>query len=290
LSKLDWLESYITVIECNGFAAAAKKLKLSTATISRQIAQLESELRTQLLNRTTRKLSLTETGAQYYAECKKIIQQLTDAEAAISAGQHEATGVLNIFSTPHLCTKLLLPRLAEFMAQNPKLQIKIELGERFPNFTEENVDILFGISLEGPPEVIRQRIYSSRYVLSASPAYLKKYGTPQKISDLSQHRYITHVGRPNSTVLSFKKDKTINVTPFLWLNSTQLMLECAVGGMGITNLHDFVVEDALKNKQLIEILPEYQKPEKDVYLYYKKTNHMTTKVRKFIDFYSPYFK
>lgn len=285
MSKLERITAFITVVEENGFAAAAKKQNVSTAAISRQITTLEAELNTQLLHRTTRQLALTDLGERYYQQCKKVVADLAEAETEILGAQQEATGTLNVTSNRYFASEYLLPRLSEFMVLNPKLRINLELAERFPDFATEEVDILFGVSMEGAPGLIRRRVSTTRYVMCASPAYLKKFGIPKNIGDLKQHRYITHSMRKPNNVLTFKDGKEIQVEPILWLNDTRAMCECALHDMGIVRLHDYVVAEALQAKQLVEVLVNYQEPQQYVYLYYQQSRYLQPKIRRFIDFY-----
>lgn len=286
MSKLERINAFISVIEENGFAAAARKNGVSTASISRQVSQLESDLKIQLLYRTTRQLVLTDIGAEYYRHCKKALYELNEAEAEIFDSQDEASGILTITSTRYFAIEYLIPYLPTFMAQNPKLRVKIELAERFPDLTNENIDLIFGVSMDGPPELVRRRVASTRYVLCASPSYLEKYGKPNSPADLSKHRYITHSMRKPDNVIRFKNNKEIYVEPVLWLNDTQAMCECAIQGIGIVKLHDYIVSDALKNNSLVEILTDFNESDQPVFLYYQQRRFLQAKIRKFIDFYA----
>src|SRR5579862_2821989 len=148
MSKLEHILTFISVVEENGFAAAARKQGISTAAISRQISRLESELNAELLLRTTRQISLTEIGAHYYQQCKKTLTELKEAELAITSSQKEATGVINITSTRYFTSNYLIPHLSQFMQENPNLRVRFELAERFPDLALEGIDILFGVSIE----------------------------------------------------------------------------------------------------------------------------------------------
>ena len=164
MSKLEQITAFITVVEENGFAAAARKQRVSTAAISRQVSYLESALKVQLLRRTTRQIALTEIGARYYQQVRKALDDLRKAELAIVESQAIATGTLTVLSSRYFATDYLLPRLAEFMALNPALKVNLELAERFPDLAQEGIDILFGVSMEGPPELVRKRVSETRYV------------------------------------------------------------------------------------------------------------------------------
>ncbi|CAN5440247.1 LysR family transcriptional regulator [soil metagenome] len=286
MSKFDRIPLFISIVEENGFAKAARKKQISTAAISRQMAALESELGVQLIQRTTRQMKLTEVGVDYYQRCKKALTELQEAESAIIGSQHEATGILNVTSNRYFALTYLVPTLAKFMQQNPKLRIKLELAERFPDLAEENVDILFGVSWEGPAELVRKRVAMTRYVLCASPRYLQQYGTPQTPEELMQHQYITHSMRTSNNVIQFKDGKEVYVEPLLYLNDSYTMRECAIRDMGIVKLHDHIVTDALEDGRLIEILVAYIEPEQAVYLYYQQSRYLQPKIRRFIDFYT----
>ena len=285
MSKFDRIGIFISVVDENGFAAAARQKGISTAAISRQVAALEDELGTQLLRRTTRQISLTESGRTYYQQCKKILRELQDAESAITKSKNEATGELHVMANRYFATTHILPKLSEFMSQNPNLRIHFKLSEQFPNLEKEGIDILFGVSIEGSADLVRKRIATTRYILCASPAYLKKYGIPKTPSELTTHHYITHLIRKPNNVVSFK-DKEIHTNPILYLNDSYAMRECAIHGMGIVNLHDYMVIDAIRDGKLIEILQKYQEPKVNVYLYYQQSRYLQPKIRRFIDFYT----
>ncbi|AMP88441.1 LysR family transcriptional regulator [Legionella pneumophila] len=286
MSKFDRITYFIAVVEEHGFAAAARKIGVSTAAVSRQIARLEAELKAELLVRTTRKLSLTDIGARYYQQCKKALLELNEADIAIANSHNEAVGILNVTSSRYFAMRYLLPYLPEFMDLNPKLQIKIELAERFPDLAQESVDVLFGVSMEGPPELVRKRVSTTRYVLCASPDYLANNGIPKIPSDLAKHRYITHSMRNPDNLLTFKGDEQIYVEPVLWLNDSRALSECAMLGMGIIKLHEYIVAEALQDGRLIEILPEFRESNLSVYLYYQASRYLQPKIRRFIDFFA----
>jgi DNA-binding transcriptional LysR family regulator len=286
MSKFDQITAFIAVIEENGFAAAARKQQVSTAAISRQVARLESELNVQLIRRTTRQLTLTEIGARYYQSAKKALDDFREAELAVTESQAVATGLLTVTSNRYFAMKHLLPRLPEFIALNPKLRVNIELAERFPDLSQESIDLIFGVSVEGPAELVRKRVADTRYILCCSPSYLEKHGIPRVPSDLYKHRYITHSMRKPDNVLVFKGNQDIQLEPVLWLNDSRAMCDCAIAGIGIVKLHDYIVAEALQAGRLLEILAEFQEPLQPVYLYYQQNRYLQPKIRKFIDFYT----
>ena len=286
MSKFSRITAFIAVVEEHGFAAAARKQQVSTAAISRQVARLESELNTLLISRTKRQISLTEIGAQYYEQVKKTIDELYEAELAIEDSQTVATGLLTVTSSRYFATQHILPRLPEFMALNPQLRVNLELAERFTDLAEEGIDLIFGMSIESSLSLVRKRVADTRYILCCSPNYLKQYGTPEVPSDLSKHRYITHSMRKPNNKLILKGNKELEVNPVLWLNDRRAMRDCAIAGMGIVNLHDYIVEDAIQSGDLVEILYGFQETVTPVYLYYQQRRYLQPKIRNFIDFYT----
>ncbi len=285
MNKLECITTFITVIEANSFAHAAKKLRLSTAAVSRQITALEAALGAQLLQRTTRRLSLTEVGREYYQQCKKTLLEFLAAEEAVLGSQQEASGLLHVLCNRYFAQEFILPRLDSFMQQNPKLRIKLEVAERFPDLMHEGIDLLVGISMEGPSSLKRRKIATTRYVLCASPGYLKKYGTPKSPTDLIQHRYITHGMRVPDNAIKFNEQIEVFLEPILWLNDSRAMCDCAIQGLGIVRLHDYIVNTALESKKLIEVLPTFNREQVPVYLYYQQSRYLQPKVRKFIDYF-----
>lgn len=286
MSKFDQINAFISIVEENSFIKAAQKLGISAAAISRQLARLEASLRIELLYRTTRKVQLTEAGEHYYQQCKMALDVLKDAELAMGQDQKEVTGTLYVTCNRYFAIHYILPHIAEFMAQNPMLKINLELAERFPDLIAEKVDLVFGVSVEGSEDLVRKKFTTTRYIACASPGYLKQYGTPKKPSELAEHRYITHSIRNPENVVIFKDNQKILVNPILSLNDSVAMRECAIQGLGIVKLHEYMVKEAIQNGTLIEILKTYQKPTTPIYLYYRQSRYLQAKIRKFIDFYT----
>lgn len=286
MHNFDQIQTFITIVEEKSFAAAAHKLGLSTAAVSRQIARLEEALGTKLLQRTTRKISLTDSGEQYFLHCKNALNELTAAQAIIANKKNEPEGVLRVMSNRYLAFTHILPRLADFMKQYPKLQVDLELAERLPDFEKEKIDLALGLSLEGPADSIRKRVATTQQIVCASPGYLKKHGTPKTPADLETHHILAHSGsRELATKISFKNKKEIDVKPIFYVNDAQALLACALKNMGIIKLRDYMVQDALEKKQLVEVLESYREPAQSIYLYYPSSRYLPIKIRFFIDFY-----
>lgn len=284
MSQLERCLTFMAIIEENSFIGAAKKLNISSAAVSKQMTVLEKQIGIQLLQRTTRRLKLTEAGELYYQQCQRIVKELEEAESLLSVMRSEPAGLLRIVSGRYIGEHMIIPYVAEFLLSYPKVTLDIELAERIPDIVTEKIDIAIGMSILIPGELIQRKIMTTRYVLCGSPTYLKQYGEPKKPSDLVNHRYITHTMRKPNHTISFKGDLKVHVKPFLYLNDVEAMLNCAFEDLGIIKVHEYVVAEALKKGELIEILTDYKEPEIPIYVCYPYTQYVQPKIRHFIDF------
>lgn len=285
MSKLERLQIFLHVIEENSFAKASRKLKVSTAAVSKQVSSLEKDLGIQLLHRTTRSLELTDAGRLYYEYGKRVLKDVEELDAIISGMRSEPSGTLKIVSQRQFGRTYIIPHLSEFLAKYPKLSLSMELAERIPDLQREKIDVLIGMSIPTSSETIQRKIGMTRYIICASPEYLKVHGTPQKPMDLLKHRYITHSMRSPDNSLTFKHGKQVHLEPYIRLNDTQAMLECAKAGLGIVKLHEYVVRDALDKNELVEIMQDQHDPDSPIYLAYPERRYVQPKIRHFIDFF-----
>jgi len=280
------LLAFVEVVNRNGFAAAARALAMTPAAISKLISSLEEDLGVQLLRRSTRRIELTPEGALYFSHAKQILASLTAADAEISQALEEPSGLLKVICGPHFGSQYLLPHLAEFLSRYPKLRLDIELTQIIPDLEKEKIDLILGLSTAIPAHCVQRRLILARQILCAAPAYLEKYGVPEKPSDLTKHAIITHSkSRPNDA-LSFKNGETVHFEPLLYFNDTRAMRSSALAGIGIVALHDYIVQDAIKQKSLVEILGKYREQKKTIPLFvaYPQTGHLHKRVRCLIDF------
>lgn len=285
MDKFEAVKALICVIEQGGFSAAARVKKVSTPAISRQIAQLEAELGVKLLNRTTRQISLTESGQLYLTHSRQAILALAEAEHAIQASQQTVAGELKVLCNRYFANHYVLNKLPEFLSGYPQLKLTFDLAERMPDLASEDIDIIFGVTMPGKQTYICRGLTTTRYVLCASPSYLKQHGTPKRIHDLYQHRYITHAMREPDNVIQFNHQRYIDIEPYLTFNDSAAMLNAAIAGLGIVYLHDYVVEDALSEGLLTELLPDDSLADQTVYLYWQKARYLQPKIRAFVDYF-----
>lgn len=276
---------FTSVVEEMSFAGAARKLGITNAAVSKQVITLEETLKIQLLQRTTRKLQLTEAGKIYFEHAKRVLGELQEIESVFHDLKAEPSGNLRIGCARHFAECYLIPHLEEFLGKYPKINMEILILERTPNLAREGIDINMGHRYVGGEDDIHKKISEVKYVFCASPEYLHKFGVPQKPQDLHQHRYITHFNRNPDDLLKFRNGKEIRLKPFLRVDDSRIMVECAKQGLGIVKLHKYAVADALKNKELVEVLKGWDNSIQPIYLCYQPQRYMQPKIRHFIDFF-----
>lgn len=273
IEALPFLKSFMLVVENESFALAAKKLGMTKPAISKHISKLETIVGLQLLIRTTRRMSLTDAGAQFYEQCKQILKEIEEAQDILSEIHKEPKGRLKVVCARYFAKKYLIPHLDKFLRAYPSITLDLELAERMPDLEKEGVDIVIGMSQSAEGNTIQKRIMTTRYMFTASPKYLKKHGLPKHPKDLLKHHYITHAMR-----------KPEMISPYLHINDVETMVELAVKGLGIIKTHAYMVEDAVAKGKLVEILADYSKEEVPIYVAYPQRRILSRKIRVFIDF------
>lgn len=284
MDKLKHMKTFILAVEEGSIAQAARRLGISKAAASKQIIDLENELNTLLLNRTTRLLKLTDTGESFYESLKNVFSAVTEAESIIAKTHDKPVGTLRIASHRHFGERFIINNMKEFVTLYPELKLDIELADRFPDIEKENFDILCGIAHEGPDHLVRKKVATIRHLLCASPEYIAEHGMPKTPDDLKRHRYITHSFRNPDNFLLFKNNKEVHLDFFIRLNDAQAMLKCALQGLGFIKIFNYFVDEHIKRGELIEILKNYSEPPKSLYIFYKQQKFLPNKIRLFIDF------
>lgn len=281
-----WLISFVEVVNRSSMVAAAKHLRITPAAVSKHILNLENELEIQLLQRSTRRIALTTEGLLYFEHAKNILSAFKEAESAISLSKEEPSGALKIVCGPHIGNLYVIPHLKEFLSRYPRIRLTILSTQTMPDLEKEKVDVIIGLSGGIPSYCIQRTLTYARWVFCASPEYIKKFGEPKKPSDLVKHQIITRIQRQPNNVIEFKKGQSVVFEPYIFLNDTRAMRRCALEGLGIAQLHDYIVEKDIKEKRLVEILTKYTEQKKTipVQMYYFPASHIHLKVRCFVDF------
>lgn len=277
----------VLITELGSLAAAARKLKVSAAAVSKQLNKMEKELKVQLLLRSTRRVELTDIGRDYSVQCQRVLEEASQADALISQMQAIPCGSLYVLSNPHFAASYIVPYISKFLSKYPQVHLNLELGERIPKLGEEAIDIVIGMSISASGDVIQKKIATTSYVYCASPEYFKVFGIPEKPEDLKKHRYMTHSMRRPDDSVKFDDGKDIAVQPYLRVNDTETLLKLALSGLGIVKLHRYVVQDYIKSGNLVELFTEQNKLEISIYVAYPQRRFVPSKIRCFLDFFCP---
>ncbi|RUQ68177.1 LysR family transcriptional regulator [Azospirillum doebereinerae] len=287
MDRLDDMLAFIKVVDTKSFTAAADRLNLSKSVVSRRIGELENRLGARLLNRTTRKLSLTEVGQAYYERCTRILADLEEAEQAVADLHAAPRGRLRVNAPVSFGVMHLAPAVAEFLERYPSIEIDMDLNDRYVDLVDEGYDLAIRIGRLRDSSLIARRLAPARTVLCASPAYLLAHGTPRTPEDLANHRCLIYTNLPTPDVWPFQvggETRNVRVSGPLRGNNGDLLREAAIAGIGIVLSPTFLCGDALASGRLLSFLAEHVPSEASVNAVYPQNRHLSPKVRVFVDF------
>jgi DNA-binding transcriptional LysR family regulator len=287
MDKLISMRIFTKVVANGSFSEAAREMRLSRSAVSKYIIDLEEELGVQLLNRTTRSASPTENGRLYYDRCLAILSEIEEAEIAVSHLQAEPRGMLHVNAPMSFGTLHLGCAVAEFMERHPNLQIQLILSDQQLDTVQEGFDVTIRIADLPASSLIARKIVPARRVLCASPAYLKRRGTPRHPKELRDHDCLTYGHLATGMQWKFTGrdgDHWLQVPWKLCTNNAEVLRDAAVAGRGLALLPTFIVGVELRTGKLHSVLTKYRAPELTVYALYPPTRHLSVKVRLFIDF------
>jgi DNA-binding transcriptional LysR family regulator len=287
MNKLREIECFIAVVESGSFVKAAVTLGISKTAISRYVADLEARLGTRLLQRTTRRLSLTEPGQRYVERCRQILAELDEADAMAGEQDGQPAGPLRI-NAPHTFGVLhLAPLWPTFLARHPQVSLDITLSDRLVDIVDEGFDLAIRITRLPDSSLVHRRLAGTRMVLCASPDYLGRHGIPQHPGELAHHETVGYSYFSHRREWRFDgPDGPVSVRTHARLiaDNGDTCLAAAVAGAGIILQPAFLVQDALRDGQLVEFLPEYTQGETGIYVVYPTRKYLSAKVRVLIDF------
>lgn len=295
MDKLSSMEAFVAVVDHSGFAAAGRQLGLSRSVVNKLVAQLEVSLGVRLLQRTTRKVSPTDTGRAYYERCVEILAEVAAAELAVSQLQAEPKGTLRINAPMSFGTLHLARAIAHFMQRYPDIQVQLTLNDRFIDLIEEGFDVTLRIAALDPESpLVTQKIAPVRRVLCASPEYLARRSTPTHPENLSEHEclHYGHLATGSRWQLSDREGRqfTVSVHCRGYSNNGEVLREAAIAGVGIALLPTFIVGEALRSGQLQIVLPDFCPPPIAAYLAYAPNRHLSTKIQLLTHFLQDWFE
>ncbi len=293
MDRLESMSILLAVVEAGSLSGAARRLKMPLATLSRKISELEAHLKTRLLNRSTRLLTLTDAGETYLAAAKRILEEVEAAERAASGEYNAPRGEL-VLTAPVLYGRLhLTPVVIDFLKAYPEIDVRLELHERVVNLQEEHVDLAARLGRLPDSSLLAIRIGEIRRIICASPAYLARCGTPQRPADLAEHDCISFnpIGQPSGWDLD--AGKTLQHFPLKFrfvVSNAQAAIDAAIAGIGIAQVFCYHVREARARGLLVSILTDFIPPAIPMQLVYPAGRTLPLKLRAFLDFATPRLK
>ena len=276
------------VVEAGSFVAAAERCALSTAMASKHVAHLERQLRTRLLNRTSRHLSLTEAGTVYYEQCCEALDMLQAAEASISHGNDTPRGTLKVTAPVWCANRFIAGALAAYHQTYPQVVVDLRLENRRVDLAAEGYDLALRATGEPSPALIVRPLCTVRLSLVATPAYLDRVGRATPGAALPDYAAIlpSYVDLRSAVLTGPQGKQTARLTAAMKLDNTTLAYHCVLTDMGVAYLPDWLAADDLAAGRLEEVLPGFTLPRTTLFAAYTSRKYLTSKVRTFIDFMS----
>jgi DNA-binding transcriptional LysR family regulator len=289
MDRLESMSILVAAVEAGSLSAAGRRLGMPLATVSRKVAELEAHLKTRLLNRSSRKLTLTDAGESYVAACKRILDAVEEAERSATGEYSSPKGEL-VISAPILFGRLhVLPIAIEFLAAFPDVDMHVIFSDRIANLFEERVDLAVRIGDLPDSSLLARRIGSIGRVVCGSPAYFEQHGTPRTPRDLSSHRCVTFEGLMSLAAWTFA-DATVAISSRLVVNTAQAAVDAAIAGVGVTRVLNYQIADAVRTGSLVVVLRDFEPAPWPVNLVYTGGRFLPLKVRAFLDFVAPKLK
>ncbi|NMA97932.1 MAG: LysR family transcriptional regulator [Phyllobacteriaceae bacterium] len=280
------IRAFVQVFDAGGFSAAARQHGRSKALLSKYVTDLEDYLGVRLMNRTTRKLNLTEAGEAYYREASILLQQLDDLDATITDQTSEPRGLLRVSAPRNFGESTLAPALYEYLQKFPKVQLDLRLEDRYVDLVDEGIDVALRISTMAHSSLIARKIADMHVIAGASPDLLKRVGTPKHPEDLRQLPCIVDVNLQGQSNWRFTEDgKTISVpvTGPLRVNSPLAAQKAAVMGLGFVVLPSYLADPVVASGELVPVLGDYLPTGQTLQAVYPHRRHLAGKVRALID-------
>ena len=287
MDRLASMGTFVKVVDLGSFTAAAAELKMSPQMVAKHVGYLEARLETRLLNRTTRRQSLTEIGRTYYERCKAVLSEAEWADAAADNATGTPRGRLRVNAPVSFGTHTLTPLVTRYLRQYPDVEIELILNDRYVDLVDEGFEAVFRIGRLADSSLTARALRPFCQVAVASPAYVQERGAPREPADLRAHVCLGYVGtRSTSIDWRFLRDGRkvdIAVHSPLQVNNASALLAGALAGFGVAYIAEDLARSALATGALVRVLPDYDTPSRPMHLLFHVDRRLTTKVRSFVD-------
>ncbi|EJE52591.1 transcriptional regulator [Acidovorax sp. CF316] len=289
MDQIQAMRIFVRVVEAGTFTRAADSLSLPKATVTKHVQALEERLRVKLLNRTTRRVTVTADGAAYYERTIRLLTDLDDIEASMTNARSNPRGRLRVDVGTSMAQLLILPNLAEFHARYPDIQVDLGVSDRMVDLISDNVDCVIRGGELTDQSLVARRIGNLEFITVASPHYLAKHGTPVHPLEIEEKHAIVVYFSPQTGrhyPLEFRKgDESVDITgPYqVSVNESNAYVTATVSGLGIGQVTSFQATRHLETGALVRLLPEWTQPLLPIYVVYPPNRHLSAKVRAFVD-------
>jgi DNA-binding transcriptional LysR family regulator len=292
IENLVGMAIFARVAEAKSFSGAARRLGISKSAVSKQVARLERDLKARLLNRTTRRLSLTDVGATFYLHCQRVVQEAEAAEVAVSRLGSSPGGVLKVTAPAAFGRMHIASAMPEFLAKYPELKVEMDLIDRMADLAEEGIDVAIRLFGELAPNTVARKLAPIRWVVCASPQYLKKHGTPKTLAALSDHNCLFYSFRSMQSDWRFRAPDgsapSVRVGGNFIATNSLAIREVVLRGLGIAMSPTFVVGDDLREGTLKALFTDHEALGtfgSHINAVYLPNRYLSPKVRAFVDFF-----
>lgn len=288
MNELDTIQVFLKVAELESFSGAARQLGLPNATVSAAVRQLEQQLGTRLLQRTTRRVQMTQEGEAFHARSRAVLEEVEALRGMFRGGQDVLTGRLRVDMSVALASELVLPRLGEFMARHPQLAIDLGTADRRVDLIREGYDCVLRAGRLTDSSLVARPLGSYRLVNCASPAYLAQYGTPQRLEDLARHRLIHYDAQLGGSAAAWEwfdgaHTHYAPVGSMLTVNGTASYKAACLAGLGIIQVPRAGLRAPIEAGQLVEVMPDYRPAPMPVSFVYPTRKHVPARALAFMD-------
>lgn len=286
------LRFFSVLAGAGSLSAAARELGVTTPAVSKHLALMESRLAAPLVNRTTRRMSLTPEGELYLEQARRILGQIDEMEQLLGAAKSEPTGLLRVNATLGFGRSHVAPLISRFVRKHPQVEVQLQLSVNPPPLADDAFDVCIRFGAPPDARVIARRLAPNRRLLCAAPAYLARKGVPRTPRDLVRHNCIGirqgeeayGVWRLASGRGRHAATETVKIRGNLTTNDGEIAVNWALDGHGILMRAEWDIERYLRNGRLVQVLPQYDTPDADIYAVYPQRHQMAVRVRAFVDF------
>jgi DNA-binding transcriptional LysR family regulator len=292
MDRIDAMRAFISVVTEGSFSNAATSMQLSPQLVSKYVSKLEERLDVRLLNRTTRKVSLTEAGTRYFQHAQEVLLSIDEMDSQLGGLQQSPKGTLRINAPVSFAIKHLGKLVTDFQLHYPLVNVDLQLNDRKVDIVDEGFDIALRIGRLKSSSLIAKHVAPIRLILCASPAYLKKHGTPQQPEDLKNHRYLHYSYMEmdgKEEIYPWLRAKNTPQSGEFHSNNGDVIIEAAIAGAGLALQPTFIASKAIGSGQLIQILPSFEPEPVGLYAVFAHRKLLPNKIRCFIDFIEGYF-